>query len=1050
MALRWHNAHSVVKHQQVPQRIRFRDNYSGVSLHSLMSTENRKTLKLMQYGIDSETAKLLVGHGYGVTKLRNTTLQELGAVLNDEKARAIKKAILRSPIPEETISRLVDESRWSCCLCWSALKTQPVVVHHIEPYESTQDNSYDNLVVLCPTHHAEAHSSSTLTGDLIPKQKVRQQKRDYIDAIREALDGKRPLPGNEPSPTYWWSQIQHNCRQQADTALHLFANVYDPHLYVHRDIEADFERFSRSDATGFLIVDRAGQGKSNLICSLVSRLCHQEKAAILIRGDVTLTDENSLERLLCSALGYEQTNFQLHLELVSQTLVANHQLCYVFLDGISENSSPSVASRSLANLIARLAQLGGFKLIVTCRDTAWHRIGHELPIHLFFQSSITSQIPDHRFRIQELSDQELDECLLLYKRKYKLDFSLTTSARAQLKHPLMLRLFCEANQGESLQVVSIVHAANIFELYLARKTEAIAHRLDHKYESTALQRVLRALAFETWHEGNVNLIDESQWHQSMRLIVGDDGNTIINEYESEGIIELHTDELTLERKLGFVFDRLRDYLLLGQLIALLPEQVRRNLGTSANYKALLSHVNALAPVVNDFMLLSLIGMKLPEAAKRRDFLDALLQFDVHTFCACIAQITPTGRLSKCDYMTQRKLAEELRRWYERIAILAFPAVYRAFDPWNRDTKTESVGVQTYVSPQCKEISYHYVPAGAKISSLAHVKMTSGYPTWRLSFASGSDEVALHDPENGIIIPVFRDGPDGNVTRTINYKFMPRFPGDSYNVPERMALWDIWEELKHLIQSDLLPFRSYILTAETAWSIASKIPDITAEGLDLAAFQRQLPKLITKYSSSYDGHVTPSKLAKLETLLGLLPRALSIEDYPSSYYGVVLSRSLSATTMSDNNLRDYLFRVFSGAINAYRVVVEAVFASVKSVLNTYANMPCSVGIVTDRESLRYALLPVPTWEEAEMRGLVRAKGELRIADPNVRFVLQDEQGNSASFEEGVHNQLRQLNKLRPPVHPIDRIATLDDFFVETPMNNLVQQWLLRDLDSLFGF
>ena len=140
--------------------------------------------------------------GYGVTKIRNTTISELASLFGENEARAIKGAIKREPIPNETIVRLMVESDWKCCICWNVDKVRPVIIHHIVEYSKTQDNSYENLVVICPNHHADAHSKSDLAGEILPAELIRERKKQFSIAISEWKKGERLAPGREYSDQY--------------------------------------------------------------------------------------------------------------------------------------------------------------------------------------------------------------------------------------------------------------------------------------------------------------------------------------------------------------------------------------------------------------------------------------------------------------------------------------------------------------------------------------------------------------------------------------------------------------------------------------------------------------------------------------------------------------------------------------------------------------------------------------------------------------------------------------------------------------------------------
>lgn len=171
-----------------------------------MQRDERKIINLISYGIDSALAKYLVSEGYGVTRIRGTSIKELTDLIGNEKAKAVKAALNREPIQEETVSKLVDECDWKCCICFDVNIIRPVIIHHIVKYSKTQDNNYDNLVVLCPDHHSYAHSKSELTGDLLPANVIRIRKKEFSDAISGWKEGLRPAPGREGNSAYFERQ----------------------------------------------------------------------------------------------------------------------------------------------------------------------------------------------------------------------------------------------------------------------------------------------------------------------------------------------------------------------------------------------------------------------------------------------------------------------------------------------------------------------------------------------------------------------------------------------------------------------------------------------------------------------------------------------------------------------------------------------------------------------------------------------------------------------------------------------------------------------------
>ena len=72
---------------------------------------------------------------------------------------------------------LLERSNYTCCVCHGA-KSRSYVVHHIEEYALTRNNSYSNLAVLCPADHDLAHMkgrglSAKLTADQIRHAKAK-------------------------------------------------------------------------------------------------------------------------------------------------------------------------------------------------------------------------------------------------------------------------------------------------------------------------------------------------------------------------------------------------------------------------------------------------------------------------------------------------------------------------------------------------------------------------------------------------------------------------------------------------------------------------------------------------------------------------------------------------------------------------------------------------------------------------------------------------------------------------------------------------------------
>lgn len=159
--------------------------------------------RLMQYGVSEALAEKATKAGLSSTKIRSLSQKDLAGRfgLTPEEAKELKKCIARQPIEEDVLDLLLARNNHSCCVC-KGVKGGGVIVHHIEPYEMSQDNSYGNLAVLCPNDHDRAHTSGGLSMSLSEQQILKakaawekqvelinaQAAANAIEVLDEAVD----------------------------------------------------------------------------------------------------------------------------------------------------------------------------------------------------------------------------------------------------------------------------------------------------------------------------------------------------------------------------------------------------------------------------------------------------------------------------------------------------------------------------------------------------------------------------------------------------------------------------------------------------------------------------------------------------------------------------------------------------------------------------------------------------------------------------------------------------------------------------------------------
>lgn len=144
--------------------------------------KQRNVLMLLQYGVAITLAEKARDAGLTVTKVRALSHSDMVSKydLTADEAKALATAVRRKPIDRDLVQHLLERSNFLCCVC-KGTKSPAYIIHHIVEYEKTQDNSYINLAVLCPTDHDLAHQSG-ITLRLTEGQ-IRRAKKSWENQV---------------------------------------------------------------------------------------------------------------------------------------------------------------------------------------------------------------------------------------------------------------------------------------------------------------------------------------------------------------------------------------------------------------------------------------------------------------------------------------------------------------------------------------------------------------------------------------------------------------------------------------------------------------------------------------------------------------------------------------------------------------------------------------------------------------------------------------------------------------------------------------------------
>lgn len=116
---------------------------------------------LLGLGFDTDLIATIGGHGHTVSALRSLSNQALQSNYSQSDVALIQERVHRAAIRAEVVDAVLDASDRVCCFCRDGISSGPFQIHHAVEYSKTQDNSFDNLILVCPNHHQTVPKTQT-------------------------------------------------------------------------------------------------------------------------------------------------------------------------------------------------------------------------------------------------------------------------------------------------------------------------------------------------------------------------------------------------------------------------------------------------------------------------------------------------------------------------------------------------------------------------------------------------------------------------------------------------------------------------------------------------------------------------------------------------------------------------------------------------------------------------------------------------------------------------------------------------------------------------
>lgn len=301
-----------------------------------------------------------------------------------------------------------------------------------------------------------------------------------------------------------------------------------------------------------ILTGSAGNGKTNLLCSISELLINLKEATIFLNSrDI----EGDILNFLFSELGLPDLYMkhkEIYLYLVNLLLTIQHKHLFIIIDAINENDSSGFGSR-IATFINKITGYSRVKVIVSCRNEYYKERFRECLVEKVDISAFEFDLKEQHYTFAAIN-----KIIRAYSKFFNYSGNISPTVRNMLSEQLLLlRIFFEVNKDSNLDVFSIrkheIYAQYI-EVIKQNSGEYIVKMLD----------TVADFMIENENYDEISLSDLEKAGITSELIKKTVDSSILLSKKlvfHEGTIARNENEVVY-----FVFDEMRDYYLARRIL----------------------------------------------------------------------------------------------------------------------------------------------------------------------------------------------------------------------------------------------------------------------------------------------------------------------------------------------------------------------------------------------------------------------------------------------------------------------------------------------------
>ncbi|MGD9968871.1 MAG: NACHT domain-containing NTPase [Sulfuricurvum sp.] len=342
--------------------------------------------------------------------------------------------------------------------------------------------------------------------------------------------------------------------------------------WIIDDFKKDLEIIGQKKI--ILLTEKAGQGKTNLICDFVENVILRKGlyGVFLTGNEFTNLHRDRIEAvILKSIFGFQNDiTFDEFLEDINVLCNHNQTTFTIVIDGLNENSNIEMFSKELHDFVGKTLQYKFIRFIFTCRSEYFEDRFKEFlepSFHeqMFLNKHYLNSIQGHRDELPDYLEKRLIDSYFDF-------FQVKNSVHDNVKHELannflLLRIFCEVygvknNDNVPIEQVYSIYKEDLFSHYYRNKIGGIQSR--QKYSTTEFQQIFQIIL--------AYMVENKQFMNIPFQSIPELNQELLNEIIFEDILfrkDLITDEKSVfanQEVLNFTFDEFRDYLIADYLV----------------------------------------------------------------------------------------------------------------------------------------------------------------------------------------------------------------------------------------------------------------------------------------------------------------------------------------------------------------------------------------------------------------------------------------------------------------------------------------------------